>query len=145
MPPWARRCVMLLLLVGLAGCARYRDPGLHRIWLDWNTLGAPAAHWEKRDHLPYRATQVDYFRWMYNASPAPGVPPLETSDRVIGEEAGHGEADRGPSPAPAPLPLPPAPAVSPPPAHEADSEEAAEQSTENSGEFRLNLDGDPGN
>jgi hypothetical protein len=40
-----------------------------RVWADYNTLLAPGLYLERDDHLPYPATQVGYYRWMYDKDP----------------------------------------------------------------------------
>ena len=65
--------VMLLLtsLFAMSSCA-VTDRGPHsvcRAWADYNTLRAPALYLEQDDHLPYPATQVGYYRWMYDKDP----------------------------------------------------------------------------
>jgi hypothetical protein len=65
--------VLLLLtsLFAMSSCS-VSDRGPHsvcRAWADYNTLRAPALYLEQDDHLPYPATQVGYYRWMYDKDP----------------------------------------------------------------------------
>jgi hypothetical protein len=62
---------LLASLLAMSSCAA-TDRGPHsicRAWADYNTLRAPAVYLERDDHLPYPATQVGYYRWMYNKDP----------------------------------------------------------------------------
>lgn len=134
----------VLLLAGIAGCARGYEPGLRRIGFDWNSLGAPSAHWERRDHLPYRRAQVDYFRWMYHAPPQVGLPMPEAA-APLAEDDVPLQLEPDPGMPPSEIPLQPVPPASPPPA---DPDKPADQaetqsSAGGSGEFRLLLDRGP--
>jgi hypothetical protein len=51
-------------------CCTERGPHtVRKAWADYNTLQAPAFYLEQEDHLPYPATQVAYYRWMYDKDP----------------------------------------------------------------------------
>jgi hypothetical protein len=58
------------LLVGCfsSGCAFSGDHRILRLWADYNTLKTPALFIEETDHLPYHASRVKHYRWMYNAN-----------------------------------------------------------------------------
>ena len=58
------------LLVGCfsSGCAFSGDHRILRLWTDYNTLKTPALFIEETDHLPYHASRVKHYRWMYNAN-----------------------------------------------------------------------------
>jgi hypothetical protein len=63
--------MLLTSLFAMSSCA-VTERGPHsvcRAWADYNTLMAPALYLEQDDHLPYPATQVGYYRWMYDKDP----------------------------------------------------------------------------
>jgi hypothetical protein len=74
------RCVsvqillILSLSLGSVGCVYQGRLSIRRVWADLNTLNEPALFYERIDHFPYRAAEVDHFRWMYNTGPNPRVP-----------------------------------------------------------------------
>jgi hypothetical protein len=62
---------LLMSLLGMSSCAatEWGPHSICRAWADYNTLRAPALYLEQNDHLPYPATQVGYYRWMYDKDP----------------------------------------------------------------------------
>jgi len=63
--------MLLASLLAMSSCS-VTERGPHsvcRAWADYNTLMAPALYLEQDDHLPYPATQVGYYRWMYDKDP----------------------------------------------------------------------------
>jgi hypothetical protein len=73
------RCVsvQILLILSLSmclvGCVYQGRLSIRRVWADLNTLNEPALFYEKIDHFPSHASEVDHFRWMYNKGPNPRV------------------------------------------------------------------------
>ena len=57
-------CDVVMLL-----CTERGPHSVCRAWADYNTLMVPALYLEQDDHLPYPATQVGYYRWMYDKDP----------------------------------------------------------------------------
>lgn len=69
------RCLSITVLItsvfSMSSCS-LTERGPHsicRFWVDYNTLMAPGLYLEQDDHLPYPATQVGYYRWMYDKDP----------------------------------------------------------------------------
>jgi hypothetical protein len=58
-----------LLAMSSCSCTERGNHAVRRMWVDYNTLRAPAFYVEQDDHLPYPATQVGYYRWMYDKDP----------------------------------------------------------------------------
>lgn len=70
------RIMLLLLTVALLsqqGCVHRKKYSLSSMWMDYNTLRAPAIFIEKREHLPYKAHQVALFHWQYGVTPGRNV------------------------------------------------------------------------
>ncbi len=65
----SRTLLLCGLLVGFfsTGCAISDDQRIVRVWADYNTLKTPALFIEETDHLPYHASRIKHYRWMYNA------------------------------------------------------------------------------
>jgi hypothetical protein len=63
--------VLLTSLFAMSSCAvtEWGPHSVCRAWADYNTLRAPGLYLEQDDHLPYPATQVGYYRWMYDKDP----------------------------------------------------------------------------
>lgn len=62
-----RIVVVLLCLQTASGCIEVRGKhSIMRLWADYNSHRQPALSLEKVYHQPYKASRVQYFRWMYN-------------------------------------------------------------------------------
>ena len=73
---YSSRIMLLLLTVALLsqqGCVHRKKYSLSSMWMDYNTLRAPAIFFEKREHLPYKAHQVALFHWQYGVTPGRNV------------------------------------------------------------------------
>lgn len=72
---WSRILLMLLSVVLLSqqGCVHRKKYSLSSMWMDYNTLRAPAIFIEKRDHFAYKAHQVSLFHWQYGVTPGRNV------------------------------------------------------------------------
>lgn len=69
---WHRSMLLLVCAVMLSqqGCFQHRERyNLASIWMDYNTLRAPAIFFEKKRHFPYKAKQVALFHWQYGVTP----------------------------------------------------------------------------
>lgn len=70
------RIVLLLLIVAVLsqqGCVHRKRYSLASFWIDYNTLRAPAIFFQKREHFPYKASQVSLFHWQYGVTPGRNV------------------------------------------------------------------------
>lgn len=75
-PQTRYRFVLLLLcaaVCSLQGCVHVKRFSLANMWMDYNTLRAPAIFFEKREHFPYKADQVSLFHWQYGVTPGRNV------------------------------------------------------------------------
>ena len=62
-----RIVLVLLFLQTASGCIEVRGKhSIMRLWADYNSHQQPALSLEKVYHQPYKASRVQYFRWMYN-------------------------------------------------------------------------------
>jgi hypothetical protein len=63
--------VLLASLFAASSCSvsEWGPHSVCRAWADYNTLMTPGFYLERDDHLPYPATQVGYYRWMYDKDP----------------------------------------------------------------------------
>lgn len=72
---WSRIMLLLLMaaLLSQQGCVHRKKYSLSSMWIDYNTLRAPAIFFEKREHFPYKAHQVALFHWQYGVTPGRNV------------------------------------------------------------------------
>ncbi|QDT92674.1 hypothetical protein [Gimesia algae] len=72
---WSQILLLLLsvALLSQQGCVHRKKYSLSSMWMDYNTLRAPAIFFEKREHLPYKANQVALFHWQYGVTPGRNV------------------------------------------------------------------------
>ena len=84
--------LILSLSFGSVGCVYQGRLSIRRVWADFNTLNEPALFYEKIDHFPYHAAEVDHFRWMYNQGPNPRVPYHLIPEGAL-EEAFHPQSE----------------------------------------------------
>lgn len=72
---WSRIMLLLLTVALLSqqGCVHRKKYSLSSMWMDYNTLRAPAIFFEKREHFPYKADQVSLFHWQYGVTPGRNV------------------------------------------------------------------------
>lgn len=72
---WHRIVLLLLAAAVLSqqGCVHRKRYSLSSFWIDYNTLRAPAIFFQKREHFPYKATQVSLFHWQYGVTPGRNV------------------------------------------------------------------------
>lgn len=96
-----------LLVLTSGGCVLETPLAVRRVWIDYNTLRAPAFYYDKITHEPPHAAQVKETRWMYNRGPheiGPHslIPPPQGMAPL---PAGEPPLNAGPPP---PLPEPPA-------------------------------------
>ncbi|MCA9007489.1 MAG: hypothetical protein KDA70_19610 [Planctomycetaceae bacterium] len=72
---WSRIMLLLLTVALLSqqGCVHRKKYSLSSMWMDYNTLRAPAIFIEKREHFPYKAHQVALFHWQYGVTPGRNV------------------------------------------------------------------------
>jgi hypothetical protein len=62
--------IATLLFAASSSCCEHQyNHSVRRMWCDYNSFRAPALAFEQEDHLPYRAAQVGYYRWMYDKDP----------------------------------------------------------------------------
>lgn len=68
---WHRIVLLLLTAAVLSqqGCVHRKRYSLSSFWIDYNTLRAPAIFFQKREHFPYKASQVSLFHWQYGVTP----------------------------------------------------------------------------
>lgn len=72
---WHRIVLLLLTAAVLSqqGCVHRKRYGMASFWIDYNTLRAPAIFFQKREHFPYKASQVSLFHWQYGVTPGRNV------------------------------------------------------------------------
>jgi hypothetical protein len=66
---WHNLIAAALFAASSSCCEQQWNHSVRRMWCDYNTFRAPALSFEQFDHLPYPASQVGYYRWMYDKDP----------------------------------------------------------------------------
>jgi hypothetical protein len=65
-----QKLIAALVFAASSSCCEHQwNHSVRRMWCDYNSFRAPALSFEQEDHLPYRAAQVGYYRWMYDKDP----------------------------------------------------------------------------
>lgn len=88
---WHRLLLLMFCAAMLTqqGCLVHRKHfSLGSMWFDYNSYRAPALFFTKREHRPYKASQVSLFHWQYGVTPGKDVQ-FERPDLWGGDQPYH--------------------------------------------------------
>lgn len=111
--------VSVSAVVMVSGCKIETPLAVHRMWADYNTLGALAAYCETTSRVPMDSARVRELRWEYNMGPDKAgdliLVPVAKTPPVVTSNAPVPASTSGSSslpPEPGKMKPPPAPAAS---------------------------------